>query len=91
MVNMYKIFITIFFLELISCGNNCENAKSNVAKYMKQYINAIYKGASGASVAGGAEAMEALEIAKIKCNKPDLTIENIIEEYSKNDPLFFLK
>ena len=80
---MFKVILISLFFLLIGCADTCENAKSNVAKYMKQYMNAIYNGANGASVAGGAEAIAALEIAKIKCNKPDLTIENIIEEYSK--------
>ena len=89
--SMLKAILFSLVLLLMGCTDSCENAKSRVAKYMKQYLNAIYKGANGASVPGGAEAIQALEIAKIKCNKPDLTIENITEEYSKNDPLYFLK
>lgn len=58
--------------------NSCSDAKADVIKYMQIYANALYQGKQGMSVPGAAEAIAALEIAKKACNKPDLTVEEII-------------
>jgi hypothetical protein len=58
--------------------NNCSDAKADVIKYMQVYANALYQGKQGMSVPGAAEAIAALEIAKKACNKPDLTVEEIL-------------
>jgi hypothetical protein len=72
------IFILLVAVTASGCSNSCDNAKANVAKYLNQYMNSIYKGNIGASAPGGAEALEALEIAKRACNRPDLTVEEIL-------------
>jgi hypothetical protein len=72
------IFIVLVAVTASGCSNSCDNAKANVAKYLNQYMNSIYKGNIGASAPGGAEALEALEIAKRACNRPDLTVEEIL-------------
>jgi len=71
-------FIFLSVLLISGCSNSCDSAKANVAKYLNQYLNAIYQGQSGASVPGGAEALQALEVAKKACNRPDLTIEEML-------------
>ena len=58
--------------------NSCSDAKADVIKYMQIYANALYQGKQGMSVPGATEAIAALEIAKKACNKPDLTVEEII-------------
>ncbi len=63
-----------------SSGDPCENAKAEVVKYFGQYMNAILQGQKGAAVPGGAESVAALEVAKQKCGKPNLTIEEIVKE-----------
>jgi hypothetical protein len=76
-----KKILFVFVLILLGssgCSNSCDSAKADVIKYMNQYLNAIYQGKMGASVPGGVEALQALEVAKKACNKPDLTIEEIV-------------
>ena len=63
-----------------STADPCETAKSEVVKYFDQYMNAMLQGQKGASVAGGAESVAALEVAKQKCGNPNLTLESIIKE-----------
>ena len=58
--------------------NSCSGAKADVIKYMQVYANALYQGKQGMSVPGAAETIAALEVAKKACNKPDLTVEEII-------------
>lgn len=58
--------------------NSCSDAKADVIKYMQIYANALYQGKQGMSVPGASEAIAALEIAKKACNKPDLTVEEIL-------------
>lgn len=72
------VLISLIAVTVSGCSNSCDNAKANVAKYLNQYMNSIYKGNIGASAPGGAEALEALEIAKKACNRPDLTVEEIL-------------
>ena len=74
--------IGIFFL-LSGCSNSCESAKQEVIKYTEKYLQAIYNGKQGASIPGASESIAALEKAKIACNRPDLTVEEIILQ-SKN-------
>ena len=74
--------IGVFFL-LSGCSNSCESAKQEVIKYTEQYLQAIYNGQLGASVPGGSESIAALAKSKIACNRPDLTVEEIILQ-SKN-------
>jgi len=78
-----KTFVSATFLGLMlllsGCSNGCDSAKADVIKHTNQYMNAIYQGQTGASVPGGAEAIAALEIAKKACNKPDLSIEEIVK------------
>jgi outer membrane murein-binding lipoprotein Lpp len=76
---MKKIsFIFLSVLLISGCSNSCDSAKANVAKYLNQYMNAIYQGQSGASVPGGVEALQALEVAKKDCNRPYLKVEEIL-------------
>jgi hypothetical protein len=72
------ILISLFAFVISGCSNSCDNAKATTAKYLKQYMNALYQGQTGASVPGGVEALEALEVAKKACNRPDLTVEEIL-------------
>ncbi len=67
---------------IAGCSNTdpCESAKAEVVKYFSQYMNAMLQGQKGASVPGGAESAAALEVAKQKCGKPNLTIEEIMKE-----------
>jgi hypothetical protein len=73
------LFISLYALiGLSACSNSCDSAKADVIKYMNQYLNAIYQGKMGASVPGGVETLQALEVAKKVCNRPDLTVEEIV-------------
>ena len=72
------IFIALIAVTVSGCSNGCDDAKANLAKYLNQMMNSAYKGNLGASAPGGAEALEALEIAKKACNRPDLTVEEIL-------------
>jgi uncharacterized protein YecT (DUF1311 family) len=58
--------------------NSCSDAKADVIRWMNVYTTSLYQGKQGMSVPGAAEAITALEIAKKACNKPDLTVEEII-------------
>ncbi len=60
------------------CSNNCDSARADVAKYVDQYLNSLYRGNTGASAPGGVEALQALEVAKRACNKPELTMEEFV-------------
>ena len=57
------------------CSNNCDSARADVAKYVDQYLDSLYRGNTGASAPGGVEALQALEVAKRACNRPELTME----------------
>ena len=81
--NLTLITLMGCVLLLSGCSNSCESAKQDVIKYTEQYLQAIYNGQLGATVPGGSEAIAALAKAKIACNKPDLTVEEIILQ-SKN-------
>ena len=83
MKNLTLITLMGCVLLLSGCSNSCKGAKQEVIKYTEQYLQAIYKGQLGATVPGGSEAIAALAQAKIACNRPDLTVEEIIFE-SKN-------
>jgi len=58
---------------------NCNSAKADVIRYHSQYMNGILNGLRGASVPGGSEGIQALKIAKEACNRPDLTLEEILK------------
>ena len=58
--------------------NSCGDAKADVIRWMNVYTTSLYQGKQGMSVPGASETIAALEIAKKACNKPDLTVEEII-------------
>ncbi len=63
-------------LGIAGCSNTdpCESAETEAVKYFNQYM---LQGQKGPSVPGGAESTAALEVAKQKCSKPNLTIEEV--------------
>jgi len=74
-----KSFLNIFLLALVACGNDCQNAKTAVQENVNIYLNALLQGQKGASVDGGVETIHALQIAQVKCNDPNLKIEDFIK------------
>lgn len=79
-ISFYAFAFSIVALKGCSGGDPCEIAKAETAKYFGQYMNAMLQGQKGAAVPGGAESVAALEVAKEKCGKPNLTIEEIVNE-----------
>lgn len=77
---LYSATFVAVVLAGCSSADPCESAKAEVVKYFSQYMNAMLQGQKGASVPGGAESAAALEVAKQKCGKPNLTIEEVIKE-----------
>jgi hypothetical protein len=76
-------FIIWIIIGISGCSNSCSNAKADVVKFTTQYMNGLYQGKLGASVPGGAESIEALEMARKVCNKPNLTVQEILLENTK--------
>ncbi len=76
----YPLSFAVVVMAGCSSADPCESAKAEVVKYFNQYMNSMLQGQKGASVPGGAESAAALEVAKQKCGKPNLTIEEVIKE-----------